>query len=101
MAIYDIFLVDAETGFIVYSVFKEVDYATSLKSGPYRDTGIGKVFRKALEATSPDAVVIEDFAPYEPSYNASASFIASSLFLIVTLLWSFKPPPVTRTIETS
>jgi methyl-accepting chemotaxis protein len=76
---YDIFLVDAETGFIVYSVFKEVDYATNLKTGPYKDSGIGKVFRKALSAES-DAVVIEDFAPYEPSYNASASFVASPIY---------------------
>lgn len=77
---YDIFLVDAETGFIVYSVFKEVDYATNLKTGPYKDSGIGKVFKKALMTTDPNAVVIEDFAPYEPSYNASASFIASPIY---------------------
>jgi methyl-accepting chemotaxis protein len=77
---YDIFLVDADTGFVVYSVFKEVDYATNLKTGPYKDTGIGKVFQKALAAGSPDAVVIEDFAPYEPSYNASASFMASPIY---------------------
>jgi methyl-accepting chemotaxis protein len=77
---YDIFLVDAETGFVVYSVFKEVDYATNLKTGPYKDSGIGKVFNKALMANDPNAVVIEDFAPYEPSYNASASFIASPIY---------------------
>jgi methyl-accepting chemotaxis protein len=77
---YDIFLVDADTGFIVYSVFKEVDYATNLKTGPYKDSGIGKVFNKALMANDPSAVVIEDFAPYEPSYNASASFIASPIY---------------------
>ncbi len=77
---YDIFLVDAATGFIVYSVFNEVDYATNLKTGPYKDSGIGKVFNKALMTTDPNAVVIEDFAPYEPSYNASASFIASPIY---------------------
>jgi methyl-accepting chemotaxis protein len=77
---YDIFLVDADTGYIVYSVFKEVDYATNLKTGPYKDSGIGKVFRKTLAAGSADAVVIEDFSPYEPSYNASASFIASPIY---------------------
>jgi methyl-accepting chemotaxis protein len=77
---YDIFLVDADTGFIVYSVFKEVDYATNLKTGPYKDSGIGKVFNKALMANDPNAVAIEDFAPYEPSYNASASFIASPIY---------------------
>jgi methyl-accepting chemotaxis protein len=77
---YDIFLVDAATGFIVYSVFKEVDYATNLKTGPYKDSGIGKVFNKALMTSDPNAVVIEDFTPYEPSYNASASFIASPIY---------------------
>jgi methyl-accepting chemotaxis protein len=77
---YDIFLVDADTGFIVYSVFKEVDYATSLLTGPYKDTGIGKVFKKALATESSDAVVIEDFASYEPSYNAAASFVASPVY---------------------
>ena len=77
---YDIFLVDADTGFIVYSVFKEVDYATNLKTGPYKNSGIGKVFKKALATNGQNAVVIEDFAPYEPSYNASASFIASPIY---------------------
>ncbi len=77
---YDIFLVDAESGNIVYSVFKEVDYATNLKNGPYSDSGIGKVFRKALGSTNPGVVSIEDFASYEPSYNASASFIAAPIF---------------------
>jgi methyl-accepting chemotaxis protein len=76
---YDIFLVDAETGFVVYSVFKEVDYATNLKTGPYKNSGIGKVFNKALMTNDPSAVVIEDFSSYEPSYNASASFIASPI----------------------
>jgi methyl-accepting chemotaxis protein len=77
---YDIFLVSADSGFVVYSVFKEVDFATNLKTGPYKDSGIGRVFQKALSANSPDAVVIEDFEPYEPSYNASASFIASPIY---------------------
>lgn len=77
---YDIFLVDADTGYVVYSVFKEVDYATNLKSGPYKDSGIGRVFRSTLETVNPDAVIIEDFDPYEPSYNGSASFIASPIY---------------------
>ena len=77
---YDIFLVDADTGFIVYSVFKEVDFATNLKTGPYKDSGIGKVFQKALRATDINDVFSEDFFPYEPSYNAAASFISSPIY---------------------
>ena len=77
---YDIFLLDAKTGHIVYSVFKEVDYATSLLAGPYRDTNFARAFREAREAEDKDFVSIVDFAPYAPSYNGQASFIASPIF---------------------
>jgi methyl-accepting chemotaxis protein len=77
---YDIFLVDPDSGKIVYSVFKEIDYGTSLIDGPYADTNLGKVFREANKSTSPDFVKLVDFAPYTPSYESAASFIASPIF---------------------
>ncbi|MBL3598639.1 MAG: methyl-accepting chemotaxis protein [gamma proteobacterium endosymbiont of Lamellibrachia anaximandri] len=77
---YDIFLVDAETGRIVYSVFKELDFATSLKHGAYANTGIGEVFRQANQADSPDFVALSDFSPYLPSYQDQAAFMASPVF---------------------
>lgn len=77
---YDIFLVDSESGDIVYSVYKELDYATSLKDGAFANTGIGEAFRKADQASSADFVTLVDFAPYPPSYEGAASFIASPIF---------------------
>jgi methyl-accepting chemotaxis protein len=77
---YDIFLVEPETGFIVYSVYKKIDYATSLKTGPYENTAIGKAFKAASKGNNRDAVFMEDFEPYAPSYNASAAFISSSIY---------------------
>jgi len=77
---YDIFLVDSESGDIVYSVFKELDYTTSLKDGPFANTGIGEVFNKANQANSPDFVALSDFAAYPPSYQDPAAFIASPIF---------------------
>jgi len=77
---YDIFLIDHETGHIVYSVFKEVDFATSLMTGPYRETNFARAFKAASEAIDKDFVKLVDFAPYYPSYNAPASFIASPIF---------------------
>ncbi|RLJ17806.1 methyl-accepting chemotaxis protein [bacterium endosymbiont of Escarpia laminata] len=77
---YDIFLVGAESGRIVYSVFKELDFATSLKNGAYANSGIGEVFRQANQATSPDFVALSDFSPYLPSYQDQASFMASPVF---------------------
>jgi PAS domain S-box-containing protein len=77
---YDIFLVENATGHIVYSVFKEIDFGTSLLTGPYKDTNFASVFRQAREAGSPNEIFIEDFRPYGPSYDAQASFIASPIF---------------------
>jgi len=76
---YDIFLVDAESGDIIYSVFKEADFTTNLKDGPYAKSGIGEVFR-AANNLGKDEVAIVDFKPYSPSYEAAASFIASPIF---------------------
>lgn len=77
---YDIFLVDSTTGDIVYSVFKELDYSTSLKDGPYASTNFGEAFRKANAAKSPDEFFLVDFEQYSPSYEAPASFISSPIF---------------------
>ena len=77
---YDIFLVSPDSGDIIYSVFKELDYTTSLKTGPYANSGIGEAFRKANASTEPDSVHLTDFAPYGPSYNDPASFISSPIY---------------------
>ncbi len=78
---YDIFLVDHQTGHVVYSVYKELDYATSLKTGPYANSGLAKAFNRANQLTGPNQFVPEDFEPYLPSYNAPASFIAAPIFV--------------------
>jgi methyl-accepting chemotaxis protein len=77
---YDIFLVDPDSGDIIYSVFKELDYSTSLIDGPYANTNFGEVFRMANAATRPDVFFLVDYAQYVPSYEAPASFIASPIF---------------------
>lgn len=77
---YDIFLVHPETGRIVYSVFKELDFATSLTDGPYAQTNFAEAFRQASSAPSADAVVFTDFKQYFPSYDAPAGFVASPIY---------------------
>jgi methyl-accepting chemotaxis protein len=77
---YNIFLVHPETGKIVYSVFKELDFATSLKNGPYAGTKFAEAFRRANAATTADTVVFADFKGYFPSYEAPAGFVASPIF---------------------
>lgn len=76
---YDIFLVDYESGDIVYSVFKELDYSTSLKDGPYADSGIGTAFKEVVDSND-KTVHLSDFSSYTPSYEDPASFIATPIF---------------------
>ena len=78
-ALYDIFMVDLK-GNLIYTDFKEKDFATNLKSGVYSNTGIAKAYKKALNL-SEGKLAFEDFAPYEPSYNSAASFIATPIFV--------------------
>ncbi len=76
---YDIFLF-SPAGDLVYTVFKERDYATNLDDGPWRDTGLGRAFRAARDAARPEFQAFVEFAPYEPSHGAPASFIATAAF---------------------
>ena len=76
---YDVFIADSESGDIIYSVYKELDFTTSLKDGPYANTGIAQAFNAANKMGKDDVSLI-DFEPYTPSYEGAASFIASPIF---------------------
>ncbi len=73
---YDVFLIDLE-GNIVYTAFKESDFATNLETGPWKATGLAEAFHRALGLTRPGFVTVTDFATYPPSNNEPAAFIAS------------------------
>jgi hypothetical protein len=64
---YDIFLIDADTGDMIYSVFKEVDFATNLLNGLYSATNFGKVVKDAAASKDRNFVKLIDFEPYDPS----------------------------------
>ncbi len=74
-AYYDVFLVDAE-GNVIYSVFKELDYATNLMSGEWKESDLAGVFKAVMEKPEKGKAVLKDFRPYGPSADAPASFMA-------------------------
>jgi methyl-accepting chemotaxis protein len=76
---YDVFLFDT-AGNLVYSVFKERDYATNMNTGEWKDTDLAVIFRRAMSVDANEESVFEDFEPYAPSYDAPASFIGRSVF---------------------
>src|SRR5262245_37456577 len=78
--LYDIFLVDPRSGNIVYTVFKELDFATSLVSGPYTKTRLGDAFRQSWALDRPGQVSMSEFGEYLPSYNDQAAFLGTPIF---------------------
>ena len=74
---YDVFLFDTK-GDLVYTVFKEPDFATNLIDGKWRETDLGNAFQAAMKA-SPGTESFFDFKPYAPSNGAPASFISSAI----------------------
>lgn len=78
---YDLFLLDSK-GNVIYSATKETDLGTNLLSGPYKTSGLAKVFRESRSAKkgSQQAFAHASFQPYEPSYNLPASFIGMPIY---------------------
>ncbi|PLX22360.1 MAG: hypothetical protein C0600_16650 [Ignavibacteria bacterium] len=77
---YDIFLVDARSGDIIYTVKREDDFATNLLDGPYSTTNIAQVFRAAADADDRHFTRFVDFEAYGPSARAPAAFVAAPVF---------------------
>lgn len=77
-SLYDIFLINMK-GDLVYTVFKEKDYATNLLTGPYAHTGLGDAYKKGRELEK-GKIYLNDFKPYEPSYYLPASFISTPVY---------------------
>ena len=77
---YDIFLVEAEEGRIVYSTFKELNFGTSLIDGPFAESSLGRIFKQANAAELPGQFFIEDFSPYWAGFEAPAAFVAAPIF---------------------
>ncbi len=75
---YDFFIID-NSGNVIYSVYKENDYATNLMTGPWKDTDLANAFRAAANA-KPGEQFYFDLKPYAPSNDAPAGFMSGPIF---------------------
>jgi hypothetical protein len=77
---YDIFLFDLN-GDLIYSVFKELDFATNFRhggGGEWSESGLADAFESAL--ANPHTLHETPWSPYGPSNGELASFIATGIF---------------------
>ncbi len=76
LGFYDIFVIDPQ-GQVIYTAAREADYQTNLIHGPYTTSGLAKLFQKSRRQSG--QILLEDFAPYAPSNDEPAAFMATDL----------------------
>lgn len=76
---YDIFLFDTQ-GNLVYTVFKERDFATSAINGDWKDTDLMTLFKDVKATAKKGELKFYDFKPYKPSSDVPAAFIGTAVF---------------------
>ncbi len=73
---YDLFLICAPHGHVMYTWAKEKDLGTNLGVGQYKDSNLAKLWKEARSSSKP---VIVDMAAYAPSNGAPAMFIGQQV----------------------
>lgn len=76
----DMFLIDINSGGVLYSVSKEVDFGTNLRSGPFSDSGLARAWEMARKSRDPDFVGMVDFEQYKPSLGKPSAFMTTTVF---------------------
>jgi class 3 adenylate cyclase len=95
-----IYLIDIETGAIVYTEGKRPDFATRLTDGRYARTNLADLFRRVQRAPDRSTVEVEDFQQYLPVLNAPRAFIGAPVFeggrAIAVLVLRLSPDGINR-----
>ncbi len=72
----DVALVDPQTGYVIYSVYKGTEFGANLRDSYLAHTGIARVFESAIRK---NGVVFEDYSQFAPTYFAPAAFLATPI----------------------
>jgi two-component system NtrC family sensor kinase len=72
---YDMLFINP-AGEVIFSLKKEVDFNTNLRTGPYRDTVLGQGFQQSMALLNTE---FSTFEVYAPSDNKTAAFITTPL----------------------
>lgn len=72
---YDLFLINPD-GYVFYTVTKEADYHSNILNGQFSSSNLGQLIRQVNQSKRYGFI---DFAPYEPSNDDPAAFIAQPI----------------------
>jgi len=96
----DIFLVDVDSAEVLFSVAKEADMGSNLRTGVYADTALAKTFDEIRKSRDPNFVYISDIEHYKASFGEPALFIGTTVFdgdqFIGALIYQVNPGAIDR-----
>lgn len=75
---YDIFVLCAKHGHVMYTYARESDLGANLSSGPLKESGLGQLWAKV---TSTGNYSVIDMEPYAPSGNEPAMFVGTPVMI--------------------
>lgn len=78
--ITDILFVDYRTGYVTYSMKKNLDFASNLFNGPYKNSGLGLAFKNAIGQPSGGPVTLMDASLYLPALQQPQIFMSSPVY---------------------
>ncbi|HEV2916272.1 MAG TPA: hypothetical protein VGW78_00840 [Candidatus Babeliales bacterium] len=76
----DIYFIDPDTGYVLFTIGKAIDFATNLLTGPLKDTPLAETFLECQKTSDENFIKITDFAFYDPLYGTPISFIGTPMF---------------------
>ena len=69
---HDLFVICAAHGHVMFTAGKRADAGSNLMNGPYRDSGLARLWRRVVTTKQ---TAFEDFQPYAPQENIPAAFV--------------------------
>ncbi len=96
----DIFLVDIDTANVIFSVAKEADMGSNLRTGVFSDTALAKTFEEIRKSRDPNFVYISDVEHYKASYGEPSFFVGTTVFdgdqFIGALIYQINPESIDK-----
>ncbi len=81
----DFYLIEPESKVVVYSTTKDIDFGTSLVSGPQSGTALATLINSFDTEPEPGVTRIADYTSYAPAGDQPSAFIAGPVFSSGTL----------------
>ena len=78
LGVADLLLVD-DKGYVVYSTQKNIDFATNLIHGPFKNSDLGQAYQQAMKAQDSAFTKMTNFNSHLGDFNKNVSFVISPI----------------------